>query len=739
MIYYVAGIVVAGLLPFLPSNQQLLILIPLLLCSIGWRRTPWRLRAGLAGLLLAVCWGQWQLNHRGQGLERAQDYAVQGTVAGLPVSQPGRLRFTLALNGEPSAPALARLRSVRLSWYRPDRVLEPGMQLALTVRLSVPGGRANPGGFDYPRWLLSRGIDATGYVRSLRIVGHNHCCFVDRLRFDLAQWLGSKIPQPDVRATLAALLLGIKDGLSDSQWQTLRQTGTVHLVVISGLHIGFAALAGAWLGRLISLIFWPRRQDHRQGMVAMALGLAFIYMQLAGAAIPTQRAMLMLTVFLLSYLWLQSVSHAQRWWLALALVLTFSPLSFYDAGLWLSFTAVAILLTFGAVSYRKGLVWRTQLAITLGMFPLLIGWFGGSALLSPLVNLLAIPFTAFLLLFASVALGLAGFLQLDILLGPLVWLIEGFWWLLDYAANLPGSYMQVSAVSGWALGIALLGSALWLLPAGFPGRGVAALCWLPMLVGTVALQPGPTFEAWLLDVGQGLSLYMRSGDQHLLYDTGPGYRSGGSALQSAVLPALQRWQVPALDLLILSHRDNDHAGGRRHLLEAMPVHQRVSGSAQLVAEEGYTACRAGQQWQWGQTQLSILAGSEGVKENARSCVLLIEHRGCRLLATGDIGFAEEARLPPQKINWLLASHHGSRYGTGERLLQATQPDVVLVSVGARNPFGHPHPDMLARVAAQSVPVASTSQAGALRLTVSAGGECQLGGWRERQSHYWQIP
>jgi len=738
MIYYVAGIVVAGLFPFLPSNQQLLIVVPVLLLAIVWRRVPGPVRAGLAGLLLAICWGQWQLSHRGQNLDRAVDYAIEGVVVGVPAAQPGRLRFNLALNGASSSPELARLRRVRLSWYQPAHPLQPGMQLSLKVRLFVPRGMANPGGFDYPRWLLSRGLDATGYVRSLAVIADKQCCVVDRLRAELAHWLTTQVPEPAVQATLAALLLGIKDGLSDAQWQILRQTGTVHLVVISGLHIGFAALAGAWLGRLISQLSGRYRQDHRQGMVIGALGLALIYMLLAGSAIPTQRAMLMLTVFLLSYLWLQSVSHWQRWWLALAVVLTFSPLSFYDAGLWLSFTAVAILLSLSGIAYRGGLAWRAQLAITLGMFPLLVGWFGGSALLSPLVNLVAIPFTAVLLLFATLTLGLAG-LGLDWLLPLLSGVIEGCWWVLDYAAGLPGSYLKIAAPPNWALGLALLGSGLWLLPGNFPWRWVAPLCWLPMLAGGSGLTSGPDFEAWLLDVGQGLSLYVRSGERHLLYDTGPGYRSGGSAVNSAVLPALKQWRVPALDLLVLSHRDNDHAGGRRQLLEVMPARQRLSGSAQLVADEGYAACVAGQQWHWGDTRLSMLAGSKGAKENARSCVLLIEHRGCRLLATGDIGFAEEARLPAGKVNWLLASHHGSRYGTSELLLQRTRPDLLLISAGATNPFGHPHPDVLARAAAQGVPVAGTAQLGALRLTVPAQGQCLLQGWRARQSHYWQIP
>ncbi|MCV6587555.1 MAG: DNA internalization-related competence protein ComEC/Rec2 [Marinobacterium sp.] len=634
MIFYVAVIVMTGLLPVLPTVGALLLVAVMLLITGGLAaslcqcRPPGWLVWSVAGFLVAAGWGHWQLHHRIVDIDHKTDWQLRGTVTGLPEHQEGRLRFNFVPDApaekatlsasitSPDQMALHKLRRLRLSWYRPDQPLKPGMRLALTVRLAAPSGMSNPGGFDYPRWLLSRGIDATGYVRRLEVLGEKNCCFIDRARWQLNEWLVSRSDDPTVVATLQALLLGVKSGLDEQQWQILRHTGTVHLVVISGLHISFAALLGGWLGRRGSMLVRPTRQDHRPAMVWGALGLAFIYMLLSGSGLSAQRAMLMLAVFLLGWLWLHAFSHWRRWWLALAVVLSVSPLSFYEPGLWLSFTAVAILLAVGAVAQRGGNWWRSQLAIMLTMFPLLVAWFGGSSLLAPLINLIAIPFTGLLLLFALLALLLSGLFQLDILLPLLSGLIERCWWVLAQVAELPLAYMQITTPPLWAVVLAMSGAGLLLLPSGFSGRILAPVLWLPLLFGAQSLQSKPPFEAWLFDVGQGLALYSRSegstGESyHLIYDTGARYRSGSSAFQYAMQPALQRWQLDKVDLLILSHGDNDHAGGRAQLLAQWPVSERLTGSRRLVKQEGYTACRAGQQWQWGQTRLQMLAGSQG--------------------------------------------------------------------------------------------------------------------------------
>jgi len=739
MIYYVAGILLTGLLPVLPSVALSLFLAAAAVPFWLSIKAPSSLKMLLAGVLVALAWGHWQLAHRADSLNNRTVYELMGVIDQLPQFQPGRVRFNLRLEpAEHADPALKRLRTVRLSWYSPTLTLQPGMQLSVKAKLSNPRGLSNPAGFDYPRWLLSRGIDATGYVRELNLLSENQCCLVARYRMHMHQWLQTHFGNPEVSATLAALLLGIKDGLSEPQWQLLRKTGTVHLVVISGLHIGFAALLGGWLGLRLSFLLRRNSQDHRGWIVTGAISLALLYMLLAGAALPTQRAVLMLSVFLLAYLWLQSVTHWQRWWLALAAVLTFSPLSFYEAGLWLSFSAVAILLWFSGIRKQRGVVWRTQLAIMVGMLPLLIGWFGGSSLYAPVINLIAIPFTGFLVVVTSASTLLAGIFGFEWLLPLTGWLVEAFWFVLAKCAAFPGGYLQLPNVPFWALIMAAAGSLILMLPAGFPGRLLAPLFWLPMLAGSVDLKSRDEFEAWLFDVGQGLSLYVRSGNRHLIYDTGPGYRSGSDAFERAVLPALRQWQVDNLDLLILSHADNDHAGGRKTVLSEMNVDKVLTGSRHLVQEEGHAACYAGQRWQWQGTEFQMLAGSQGETENARSCVLEVRYGRCSLLATGDIGFEEEARIKPGPVHWLVASHHGSRYGTGETLLKRTKPEKLLVSASANNPFNHPHPEVLARASMHGSEVLETSSAGALRLSVDQQGRCRTESWRQMSRHYWQV-
>lgn len=743
MIYYVTGIVLAALLPQLPDGYLLVVLCPLLLCS-RWRRQCLSL---WLGFLLAVSYGNWQLWHRLDVQQAGTELRLGGEVVGLPEVSGEVQRFELRVLSQQGT----RLRRVRLSAYGTLPLLLPGDRVTLSVRLKPPRSLWNPGGFDYELWALMRDVDAVGYVRELHGQPSRRWT-LDRVRANLGAQLSEGLPDPAAAALARAFLIGDGSTLSASDWDRLRRTGTVHLVVVSGLHIAIVVALGWILGRGLLWLCPAGRLSApvlRLFPVLLALVLSGGYVLLAGAGIATLRAWIMAAALLLSAFCLRQLSLWQRWWLALAVVLSLQPLAVYAPGLWLSFGAVAILLMLASVRGAQSLWQRllvAQLAIFCLMTPFLLGWFGQISLVAPLVNLLAIPLLPILVLgLVPVLLGLWCAVAFPALIYSAVlaalWQGLGVVEQVVLAQNLAASGPMVVPAMVLVV-LALLASLALVLPLGWRARVLAAMVWSLALFGSAPASPPAGFRAWVFDVGQGVSVWVQAGERSLLYDTGPGYRSGGAAFERAVLPYLQRRGALALDRLVVSHADNDHAGGRGQVLRALAVEQRASGSLRLQQEEGYSACRAGQQWRWSGVAFSYLHGSAGASENDRSCVLLVEAAGCRLLLTGDIEADVEQALVRGgslvPVTWLVASHHGSRSSSTEDFLAALQPQYGLFSAGFMNQYGHPAPEVVARFERQGARLFNTADSGALELVANGAGECRTRPWRGVKKRYWSA-
>lgn len=737
MIIYVGVILIVSILPQLPPLSGLFLITPLLFFS----RISLNLRTAILAVLVAAGWGHWQLAHRLDS-QVVVDLHVEGQIEGLPDTKGTTLRFNLVvhqtspLDVEQSTQKFQQLRRLRLTWYRASQELSPGDKVNAVVRLRAPYQKSNPEGFDYARWALSRSIDAVGYIRSIERVQSSDHWNLSRWRQVAFRYIASQFSDPEVQATLAALLLGIKSELSDKQWDDLQRTGTLHLVVISGMHIGFIALVCLISLRWLLPVLSPLRQDHRLGVVCCALAISAVYVLVSGIGVPAQRAWLMLLALLSSYLLLTNWDRWLRWWFALAVVLSFSPLAGYEAGFWLSFAAVAVLLFATEHKQRSGKLlqlWRLQLAIVIGLLPLLTWWFSATSVLSPLVNIIAIPWMLVTLIVSVVCLALSALGLDQVLVIPNV-MIGLFWSSLNWVGQLDFSYLPLPTLGLPELAMALVGAVLLLLPKGIPARWLGLFFFMPLITGgPVKTSP---LDIWVFDVGQGLSVLARSGPRTLLYDTGPEYRNGGSAFKRVVQPVLEQKGITKLDLLILSHADNDHAGGRHDVLSTFIVNQTISGSQSLVAKPHISACVAGQSWLLGDLSVEVLAGSQGNNENERSCVVRLSSQYCSLLLTGDIGFEQESRLTIAPVGWLLASHHGSRYGTGDILLEQSRPNWLIFSAGKHNRFNHPHPDVKARAAQRQISMLSTATDGAVHLYQTADNRCVTESYRKQHPSYW---
>ncbi|MGP6426450.1 DNA internalization-related competence protein ComEC/Rec2 [Pseudomonas pharyngis] len=735
MMALAVGLLAAVFLPALPPVGLLLVLPWVALMLLPFRSYP------LAFLLLGFAWAgfsaQMALNDRLPSRLDGETRWVEGRVVGLPQNAEGVVRFELAdaRSRHEKLPAL-----MRLAWYAGPGV-KSGERWRLAVKLKRPGGLLNPDAFDYEAWLLAQRIGATGTVKDGQRLAPAQWAWRDSIRQRLLA-----VDAQGRNGALAALVLGDGSGLSREDWQILQDTGTVHLLVISGQHIGLlAALMYALVAGLARFGFWPLRWPWLPWACGLAFTAALGYGLLAGFDVPVRRACVMVALVLL---WRLRFRHLGAWWpllLAFNGVLLMDPLASLRPGLWLSFAAVSVLIfTFGGRlgPWRWWQTWtRAQWLIAIGLCPVLVALSLPISLSGPLANLLAVPWVSF----AVLPPALLGTLLLSIphVGEGLLWLagglIDGLFRALALIAGRWPAWVAES-MPGWIVALGCIGAVLLLLPRGVPLR---PLGWLLLLV--LAFPPRERLaegvaDVWQLDVGQGLAILIRTRHHALLYDSGPRFGDFDVG-ERVVLPALHKLGVERLDLMLLSHADADHAGGALAVAKGLAVSRVISGDPPGLPEAlNAEACESGRQWQWDGVAFHLWQWAEAHDSNQRSCVLQIEANGERLLLTGDIDSAAERDLLYSALavptQWLQAPHHGSRSSSSMALLKVLQPQAVLISRGQGNSFGHPHPTVIARYRKQGIHIHDSAEQGAIHLQL---GRFQPARSMRQQRRFWRAP
>lgn len=729
------GLLALRFLPALPATGWLLAMSILALMLLPFRTFA------LAFFLFGVSWAcisaQWALDDRLTSALDGQTRWLEGRVVGLPQQTSSGVRFELA----DSRSRNARLpRRIRVSWHGGPAV-HSGERWRLAVTLKRPSGLLNVHGFDHEAWLLAQRIGATGTVKDGERLTPARNAWRDALRQRLMA-----VDAQGREAGLAALVLGDGSGLADEDWQVLQDTGTVHLLVISGQHVGL--LAGLIYG-LIALLArygcWPATWP----WLPWACGLAFVaalgYGLLAGFGVPVQRACVMVGLVLL---WRLRFRHLGAWWpllLALNGVLVLEPLASLQPGFWLSFGAVAVLiLAFGGRLGPWSLwqAWtRPQWLIAIGLFPLLLILGLPISLSAPLANLIAVPWISLVVL----PLALLGTFLLAVpLVGEVVlWLAGGALDLLFQGLALLAGYLPAWIPAEVPLGywlVSLAGAVIVLLPGGVPFR---LLGWPMLLLAVVPPRepvPHGRAEVLQLDVGQGQAIVLRTRHHTLLYDAGPRSRATDLGAR-VVLPSLKKLGIASLDLMLISHADADHAGGAAAVARGLPVKRVVGGETDgLPGFLGTQPCLSGERWEWDGVSFELWQWPGAVDGNPKSCVLQVQANGERLLLTGDIDRAAERALLDsplaQRTDWLQVPHHGSRSSSSRPFVQQLAPTSVLISRGRGNAFGHPHAQVMERYRALGSRVYDSAEHGAVRLQLGAFQPAQVA---RAQRRFWREP
>ena len=755
---FLAGILSLNLCSDLPGRFTYVVFAAFAVASWLLRRHRFAVFCrALTIVVFGICWAQLHASHY---LARVlpevlagKDLLITGRIDGIPVTDANVQRFFVDIDRFEDDQYLRPLpKRIKLSWYEGERV-RAGETWRFNVRLKPPHGFRNPGGFDYEAWLMQNGVHATGYVRNgeanhklTTAVAHDS----DVVRQHIAEHIRVLLGDSAFTGLITALAVGDRSAIEQDQWQVLINSGTNHLMAISGLHIGLAAAFGYWLSRWlvpVRLMHWIPAQH---AAMLGALLSALIYAMLAGFAIPTQRAVLMLICTVGALLLRRQSRPRNVLAFALTVVLLWDPASVLSAGFWFSFLAVAeIFYTLaGPWAQSRWFKWVwLQLVIALSLAPLSLFMFQQTSLVAPLANLIMVPYVSFLV----VPLVLIGVLMLPwstagsgLFFASAEGLFGFIWPVLHWLAALPYSHW-FKAQPGIALTLlALMGVAIMLAPGVRLWRAAGVLLLLPAATWQPQAPEAGAYELHVLDVGQGLAIVVRTQAHTLVYDTGARFSSSFDSGKAVLLPFLTSKGVDNIDLLLISHGDGDHIGGAASVLQAYPQTPVLGqGIESLVAAQS-AHCATGQQWVWDEVVFSLLHpdDTDYRLRNNGSCVVKVEGQGGSVLIAGDIEKEVEHRLLSHhrqalSADILIAPHHGSNTSSTRDFIHAVSPQIVIFAAGYRNRYKFPAAEVTARYAEFGSSMVMTGHSGAISIDLHPQrGIDGLQRYREIHRKYW---
>ena len=749
----------------------------------AWRwRSPltWCLTAAAAATLAGLSLGAGATGHPQPacypalhtGLEQARVYATvlartRATRVGLltPLQAHGLVR------GERTVPLCGEVQLSRAAGSFP---LHPGEQVLVRARLRPVSGNRNPGApgadllaaADAPRARLTAGPG------DLVVLAARPPGVLAAARVRILGMIQRAIADPSARAIVAALVVGDRSRISDQQRLDFSRAGASHLLAISGLHLALVAMGVMGLARR-ALLLVPAlsRGGVEAGRLAVLPGLAAAlgYTALTGAAPPTVRACVLVACLALAHLARRGPDLWRPLSLAALALLAARPENLLRPGFQLSFMAVAgIALAvrgvgvprheqagFGAAARRwlVGLCLASA-AATLVTAPLVARHFSQVTVAGLAVNLLAIPWTSFVLLPVALAGTLMGS----------AWPDAGAW-LLALAGGAAGALDSLCTAAaalplyrevprpGWPVTLLLCAGALALLAGGKtrkPLLGLVALALACALVGPRLASGPPPQELTFLDVGQGDSTFIALPDGgNMLVDGGGDPRGLADPGRRRLLPFLRARGVRSLDWVVATHPHPDHTVGLEAVLEALPVGELWScwhgednmwleRLHQVARRKGVPVARPRLLRRGGVTIRPLWpAGYDGecadpgLSSNDNSVVIRLEYGKAAALLPGDIEADAEALLVRRdpallRAQLLKAPHHGSATSSSPGLLRAVQPSLAVISCGLQNSFGIPPRRILRRYRRLGIPLARVDLSGAIGVRLERDGTLR---WR----------
>ncbi|RJX22454.1 MAG: DNA internalization-related competence protein ComEC/Rec2 [Desulforudis sp.] len=750
-----------------------------------WSNKSTRLLFYALFVLLGVITAQLDLKAAVSPLERwvGQPVVVEGTVDRDPEVREDRAIYTLAVERATIGPETLDEPGGRVlvTHYQPGTVYGYGDVLEVRGLLQIPSGPGNPGAFDYRAYLERMGIALVVTVSGDEAVvktgvgGNRLVAQALWVKGRLCSGLDWAL-EPAAAEIVKGITLGMRSGIDPQVREVFTATGVVHILAVSGLHVGFL------LGPVVLLLNAFRLKP--AWIIAVGALVLFAYMLMVGFKPSVVRASTMAVMLLVAY----QIGRPRDWPTVLAVaafaILLANPLLIHDPGFQLSFAATWAILYLGplvvkaldAAAEKTGLgFWRTSfswavavpLAAQIGTAALVVYYYNLVSPVALLANLVAVPVVALIFVLGLVTA----------LMGAVVpafgWLtgsatgalVDLFLWLVNLFASLPGAYFHVGTPaagsivayflllfalgqacteSGWRARLADLKETVRL------SRHTVMLIVAMLVVGAVfvwvMMPSGGDLEVHFIDVGQGDSCLIRTpSGKTLLIDAGG--RAGelenadSGVGKKVVVPYLHRLGVKKIDVLVMTHPHEDHIGGVRAVTEALPVTMAVFPALDTrsygelpdyyvtllkemqdrdIALHGISAgdrVRLDPRIRidvLGPILPPIIGGRADLNNN--SLVLRLTYGQHTFLFTGDIEQEAQARLimsgADLRAHILKVPHHGSAAFV-PAFFEAVDPDIAVIPVGAKNRFGLPKEATLEKLEALGSRVYRTDLDGAV--------------------------
>ncbi len=733
----ITGLIPLWWLPAIPSIPWLVALLGAALILLSGREVISR-KAGL--VILFFCWG---------GLSAAQDLAFFQQI---PVTPVNAEVVIVRSDGQQYHEAKIVSLSGRLLFPQPGvRIYGTGLpapvcagqRLKVKIKLRPLHGQLNEGNFDSQRFYLAQRLLFSGRVITAQTLSGG--CSLQSQWMSAVQRHTASLPMQPI---MMALLFGDRSEMSEQHKQLLNQTGTAHLMAISGMHITLAAGLGWLIARACQMVMPACRIGFRFPLIC-ALIMALGYTWLSGSNPPALRAMFALIIWSVLRLSGRKWSSWDVWLVCIAGLLFHDPLALLSDSFCLSALAVAVLIFWYQWVPLSGVVRRwpwylrypvqllhLQAGIMLLLLPLQIQIFHGISLSALLANLFAVPLVSFIVVPSLIA---ALFLN-D---------VSSLWLLADRVlsilfrslAALPDGWFSVEKRMLWLSFFGWIGVVYWRTGAFKHYKAVLVVAITAIILGNQRpLKPPSVWQMTMLDVGHGLAVALIRNNRVLLYDTGGVWAKSDAAIQT-IIPWL-KWHNLTLDAIVLSHEHLDHIGGLKSLQRLLPP---VSVRSSL-GWDNHLPCYRGTHWEWEGLQFEVHwpPPEERLRGNNNSCVVRVSDGYHRLLLTGDLeASAEFAMLRRKNMNleadFIQVPHHGSRTSSTEALLKAVAGKAAFASTSRYNQWRLPSAKIVNRYQKNGYQWYDTPHSGQLTLSIDHE-KWQVFGFREqivpRWYHQW---
>ncbi|HDX8958505.1 TPA: ComEC family protein [Klebsiella oxytoca] len=603
-----------------------------------------------------------------------------------------------------------------------------GQVWAMTLRARPVHGQLNEGGFDSQRYALSQHRPLTGRFISAKVRERN-CSVRARYLASLNQTL-AELPWQSV---MLGLGMGERLAIPREIKILMQETGTSHLMAISGLHIALGATLG-WLLLRGLQFFLPCRWLGWRAPLLTGLASAIFYAWLTGMQPPALRTCVALIVGCALRLSGKRWSPWQLWLCCIGAILFADPLAALSESLWLSAFAVAALIFWYQLAPMPGgkrcwllrqslALCHLQIGLMFLLAPLQIALFHGISLTSVLANLIAVPLVTFIvvpLILTAMFLHLCAPLTIEMVIWQSADRILAA--LFGFLRQLPPGWLELDA--RW-LGISLLPWPALILWRFHAWRTLPAFCLACLGLLSWPFWRSTAINEWrvtMLDVGQGLAMVIERQGAALLYDTGLAWPEGDSGEQ-IIIPWL-RWHHLHLEGVVLSHEHLDHRGGLNSVLKAWPQIWIRSP----LGWAGHLACQRGEIWQWrGLTFRAFWPLPGATKQgNNRSCVVRVDDGKHSILLTGDIETPAEQAMISHYWQHLASTliqvpHHGSNTSSGTALLRSVGGEAALASASRYNAWRMPSTKVKQRYRNQNYQWFDTPHQGQITVIFSADG------------------